>query len=182
MKIKRIDTEVFILDVPEHGQYKDQLLKLIDELPNSPFEQVSKSDWNLPTSVERKYLDLFYAKVIRSSMHKLEDYFESVHGRKRSWNITNGWFQQYDKNSSHTWHTHPSVNWANSYFLELPDDNFKTEIKIKNKILEYDAKEGQLLCFPAYLLHRSKPNGNKRKTIIAFNSNFKCAQEEETRK
>jgi len=182
MKIKRIDTEVFILDVPKHNQYKDQLLKLINKLPNTPFEHVSKTDWNLPRSMERKYLDLFYAKVILSSMYKLEDYFESVHGKKRSWNISNGWFQQYSKNSYHPWHTHPGANWTNSYFLELPDDNFKTEIKNKNKILEYDAKEGQLLCFPAYLLHRSKPNGNKRKTIIAFNSNFKCVHEKEIKK
>ena len=27
MKIKRIETEIFILDVPEHNRYKDQLLK-----------------------------------------------------------------------------------------------------------------------------------------------------------
>ena len=172
MKIKRIDTSIFIIDVLEHNQYKDQLLKLIDEMPNRFFDQVSKTDWKLPKTVERKYLDLFCTKVIRSSMDKLKNYFESVPGRKKSWNISNGWFQQYNKNSHHPWHIHPDTNWTNSYFLELPDNNFKTEIKHENKILEYDAKEGQLICFPAYLLHRSKPNGNKRKTTIAFNSNF----------
>ena len=173
MKIKRIDAQVFILDVPKHNQYKDQLLKLIDEMPRMPFEGVSKSDWKLPKSFKREYLGLFYAKVIKSSMDKLQAYFKA-----NNWDIANGWFQQYNKNSYHQWHTHPDANWTNSYFLELPDPEFKTEIKnkIKNKneILKYDVKEGQLLCFPAYLLHRSKPNGNKRKTVIAFNSNFKC--------
>ena len=173
MKIERIESEIFILNVPEHNQYKDQLLKLIDEMPNQSFEGVSKSDWKLPASTERKYLDLFYSNVIRSALYKLRDYFKSVEGEKREWNIANGWFQQYNKNSYHQWHIHPQANWSNSYFLELPDSEFKTEIKTKNKILEYDVKEGQLLCFPADLLHRSKPNGNKRKTIIAFNSSFR---------
>jgi len=170
MKIKRIETEVFILDVPKHNQYKDQLLKLIDEMPEHSFEGVSKSDWALSKSFERKYLDLFYTKVVDSPMKKLQDYFKAS-----SWRIENGWFQQYHNNSYHQWHNHININWANSYFLELPDPKFKTQIKIKNKILKYDVKEGQLLCFPAHLLHRSKPNGDKRKTVIAFNSNFTFA-------
>jgi len=167
MKIKRINTPIFILTVPEHNRYKDQLLKLIDEMPNLPFEGVTKTDWPLPQSFKRKYLELFYAKVIRSSMNKLQDHFKAG-----KWYIGNAWFQQYDKDSYHQWHNHTSTNWTNSYFLELPDAQFKTEIKNENEILEYEIKEGQLLCFPAYLLHRSKPNGNKRKTVIAFNSNF----------
>jgi hypothetical protein len=167
MKIKRVDTEVFILDVPEHNQYKDQLLKLIDEMPNTPHEEVSKTDWHLPRAFKRKYIDLFYGKIVRSSMGKLRDYFKS-----NGWQIVNAWFQQYNKDSYHPWHNHSDAHWANSYFLELPDTKFKTEIKSKNKIIKYDVKEGQIICFPAYLLHRSKPNGDKRKTVIAFNSNF----------
>ena len=65
LKIKKIDTQIFIIDVPEHNQYKDQLLKLIDEMPSRFFDQVSKTDWKLPKTVERKYLDLFCTKVIR---------------------------------------------------------------------------------------------------------------------
>ena len=168
MEFKRIDTEVFILDIPEHNQYKDQLLKLIDEIPNNSHEEISKTDWTVPKSFERKYLDLFYNKVIQSSMYKLQDYFKAT-----NWAISNSWFQQYNKNSAHQWHNHNNANWTNCYFLELPDSKYKTEIKNQNKIIKYDVKEGQLISFPAYLLHRSKPNGNKRKTVIAFNSDFK---------
>ena len=91
MKIKRVDTEVFILDVPEHNQYKDQLLKLIDEMPNTPHEKVSKTDWHLSRAFKRKYIDLFYSKVVRPSMGELRDYFKS-----NGWQIVNGWFQQYN--------------------------------------------------------------------------------------
>jgi len=167
MKIERIETEIFILDVPQHDRFKDRLLSYIDEMPNQSFERVTKSDWNLPASAERKYLHFFYTRVIGPCMYKLKDYLKA-----KEFRIANGWFQQYEKNSQHTWHNHGDTNWANSYFLELPDPKFKTEIKIKDKIIEYEVKEGQLICFPAYLLHRSKPNGDKRKTVIAFNSQF----------
>jgi len=47
-----------------------------------------------------------------------------------------------------------------------------TEIKtLNNKIIKVNAKEGDILTFPAYLKHRSKPIKNeKRKTIISFNT------------
>ena len=167
MKIERIETEIFILDVPQHQRFKERLLSYIDEMPNQSFEGVTKSDWNLPVSTERKYLRFFYTRMIGPCMNKLKNYLKA-----KEWGIANGWFQQYGKNSEHTWHIHADANWANSYFLELPDPAFKTEIKIKDKIIEYEVKEGQLICFPAYLLHRSKPNGDQRKTAIAFNSHF----------
>ena len=60
------------MNVAEHKFYKTELLNLIDEMPNNPFQWVSKSDWDLPKSFARKYLDLFYKKVIRTSMKKLQ--------------------------------------------------------------------------------------------------------------
>ena len=89
------------------------------------------------------------------------------------WNISNGWFQQYEKDSYHQWHNHEGANFTNVYFLELPDSKFKTKIKVGDEIIEYEAEEGDLISFPAYLLHTSEKNGDGRKTVIAFNSNFK---------
>ena len=35
------------------------------------------------------------------------------------------------------------------------------------------AKEGDIITFPAFLFHRSKPNtSKKRKTVISFNSSI----------
>ena len=76
----------------DKGLSPTKLLKLIDEMPDVPFEGVSKTDWPLPPSVKRKYLELFYAKVIKSSMNKLQDHFKAG-----KWYIGNAWFQQYDK-------------------------------------------------------------------------------------
>jgi ectoine hydroxylase-related dioxygenase (phytanoyl-CoA dioxygenase family) len=93
----------------------------------------------------------------------------------KNWLMHNMWFQQYNKNSHHTWHTHPSVQFSSVYYLELPDTNVSTEFKdiVNNNIFKVDVKEGDLLVFPSSLLHRSPKNkSNKRKSVISFNSSF----------
>jgi len=167
MNIKTIPGEFIVYDVPDHTQHKVNLLKLIDKIPNNPYEGVSKTDWNLPKDFEREYAKYFYARIIHRYFPDLIKYFKS-----KKCEITNTWFQQYKEKSSHYYRTHPRVNFTNVYFLELPDKQFKTSIKIKEKEYDYEAKEGQIITFPASLLHTSKENGSLRKTIISFNSNF----------
>jgi hypothetical protein len=44
---------------------------------------------------------------------------------------------------------------------------------INKSIIDLDVKEGDLVTFPAYIIHRSKNNkSNDRKTIISFNTSF----------
>ena len=43
--------------------------------------------------------------------------------------IQNGWFQQYYTNDFHQWHRHAKTNFANVYYLELPDKNMTTKVK-----------------------------------------------------
>jgi hypothetical protein len=41
-----------------------------------------------------------------------------------------------------------------------------------NKINKFSVKEGDILIFPSFILHRGKRNkSNKTKTIISFNCN-----------
>jgi hypothetical protein len=167
MQVKKINCEFFIQDVPNHQKHKKILLDLIDHIPNNPLGKISKTDWNLPKKFERKYLEYFYPNIAQSFMEDLMIYYNA-----KRWRITNTWFQQYNKNSEHDWHTHPQTNLTNVYFVELRDLKFKTAIKIGKKEYEYEIKEGQIVTFPAHLLHTSKPNGNERKTVIAFNSDF----------
>ena len=55
----------------------------------------------------------------------------------------------------------------------MPDTDYVTELlDVNNKPIKLNAKEGDIITFPSHLLHRSKPNGNKRKTIISYNSSF----------
>jgi|TARA_R110000824_G_C14849202_1_gene639903 hypothetical protein len=167
MDIKKIKTEFIISKVPNHRKHKTILLNLINKMPANSYYHISKTDWNLLKDTERKYLDYFYSNISHGVMGQQQKYFKA-----EKWEIINGWFQQYEKNSSHIYHNHPSANFTNIYFLELPDLKFKTSIKIGEKKYDYAVKEGQVITFPAHLLHCSKSNGNLRKTIISFNSNF----------
>ena len=84
--------------------------------------------------------------------------------------VQNIWYQQYNSNDEHDWHTHTGSHYTNIYFVELPDKDMKTEILDMANI---DVKEGDIISFPAFIFHRSKPNkSNKRKTVISFNTSF----------
>ena len=168
MKSVNINCKLYINKVKDFKKHKEKLLKLIDDMPPVMAEFVTKSDWLVQKQFARPYLDYFYNDVAHNVMNTLAKKFKAV-----NWNIGNGWYQQYKKGSYHKWHNHTQTNYTNVFFLELPDNDYKTIIKDGNgKIISFKVKEGDLITFPAHLLHKSKPNGEKRKTIISFNSNF----------
>ena len=166
MKVQEIQSEFIIYDVPDPNKHKKILLELIDKIPNNPYEQITKTDWNLPKDFERKYQKYFYSQVAPPYATEMMKYF-----KVKKYEIARLWFQQYEEKSLHSYHAHASANFTSVYFLELPDSRFKTSIKIKDKEYNYKAGEGQIITFPAHILHTSKENGNLRKTVISFNSN-----------
>jgi hypothetical protein len=173
MIIKEIKSFYVINQIKEHKKHKNKLLKLIEKIPLTNLQEtihanVTHSDWFLDRSYNREYLDFFY-KMISPYMNEM-----LVPLKCTTWDITNGWFQQYIKNDFHDWHIHSNVNYTNVYYLELPDANEKTQIYniLDNTIIDVTVNEGDLITFPAHLIHRSKPLTDKRKTIISFNSNF----------
>lgn len=77
------------------------------------------------------------------------------------------------KNEQHNWHNHPNTQFTNCYFLELPNSQYKTEVvDIDGTIIDYVAKEGDVVTMSAWMKHRSPSNGTERKTVIAFNSSY----------
>jgi mRNA-degrading endonuclease HigB of HigAB toxin-antitoxin module len=159
IKINKIDN---------YKEINKKLLLLIDKIPNNPLEKlknnISHTDWNLPKETKREYLDYFF-QIINPYMLNIAKDLNS-----KKFTISNAWFQQYYKLDAHPWHTHPECQFTNVYFVELPLKSLGTEILNEEKL---DLNEGDLLTFPSYLYHRSPINlGDKRKTIISFNSNF----------
>lgn len=167
MIVKNLTCDFLISKIKKHKKYKSVLLDLIDKMPKQKSKQSSNSDWFIDKDCHREYLSFFYENVIRETMEE-----QTKHFKAHTWNITNGWFQQYYDNSFHDFHNHAFSNWANIYFLELPEPKDATKIKVKNKIFKYSVKEGDLITFPAHLLHMAPAISNNRKTVIAFNSNF----------
>ena len=170
MKFYDMKSFYIVTDVKEHAQNKNKFLELIDSMPQSNLEGISKTDWNLPKEQKREYLDYFYEMII-PYMNEMASLLKC-----KTWSIDNGWFQQYNIQDNHGWHTHEKSNYTNVYYLHLPNNSIKTEVYdvTNNTIInDFDVKEGQILTFAAGTIHRSPLNDtDDKKVVIAFNSNF----------
>jgi len=80
------------------------------------------------------------------------------------------WFQRYTTNSFHDWHIH-TKHYTGVLYLEYPNSCPPTQLVFNNnQIIEIDAKEGDIVIFPSFVVHRSPVNYSKeQKTIISFN-------------
>ena len=167
---------IFVNTVKNHKEHKKTLLNLIDnfeqlhEESTKDYDMIHSTDFDISQDEERDYLDYFH-------IHILDDVIESVSKQLGlapcEWDVLMAWFQRYNQSNVHTWHNHAYTQFTNCYFLEMPDASHKTEILDMNgNILEYDAKEGDIITFPAWMKHRSKPHEGEQKTVIAFNLDF----------
>jgi hypothetical protein len=174
MKKYQLDCAYVISKFKYHAVLKDLLLEQIDQAEfKNPVHSIaevniSKADWHISSNFNRAWV-----KTIQESLMEqmLEIYKELGYD---GFTLHELWFQQYLKNSQHGWHTH-SANFTNVYYLELPTDAPKTQIVNsfnQTEIIEIDVKEGDILVFPSFVVHRTTPNlSNKRKTIISYNTN-----------
>jgi len=171
MIIKSIPFFYIKIFINDYLKYKDKLLKLINQANINNTLKESKTDFNLDQS-NHEYKYIFYS-MIKSAMLDIKkelsfnDYIVKI--------ITNNiWFAQYNKNNYHNWHTHSNTNFSNIFYLENETNITTTFYDFINK-KEYNikTKEGDLLMFPGYIIHKSNINKtDKRKTVIVFNSNI----------
>lgn len=149
--------------------YKNEILDIIKDCPHTVTEDNVKTDHFI--NLKRNYLD--------EVLHLIEPYLKSLKTNLSfedclvKFTIDIIWFQQYKSLAAHPWHLHPSCHFSNILFVEKPKD-LHTEFycPITKKILCMPSlKEGSILTFPGYLLHRSSPNKtDKTKTVIVFNT------------
>ena len=160
--------------LPNHEQLRQPLLDLLDNAKTDTLvmkdnyytDSVNKLDWDHARDFTRPWVKLLKPHI--------EDYLNklAVALGYQSSIIDEFWFQQYVNGDSHGWHTHGS-NFTGVYYLELDNNSPKTEIiePIKqNKKIVLDVKEGDIVMFPSYTIHRAPIiNNNIRKTIVSFN-------------
>ena len=174
MKFHKLDSFYIVTDIKEHKKLKDTLLKYIEKMPQSNINEddvvVSKTDWNLPSDYKRDYMDLFF-NIITPYMHEMSSKLKFT-----GWEIVNGWYQVYDKGGKHDWHVHLKTSYTNVYYLSLPNKSISTQLydPMNDRVIKnIKVKEGQVLTFPANIIHRSPVNNHdNQKVIISFNSNF----------
>jgi len=167
--INYIDCPYAVSKFEEHDNLKNVLLESIDSMSIfiNDDKKITNTDWYVEENVERKYWN-----ILRPS---LTEHMKNVYSKLEftQFGYLNCWFQQYYNNSFHGWHVHGTANWTNVYYLELPSDDVKTQIRNQKteSIVIPNVEEGYILTMPATLWHRSPINlGHKRKTVISFNT------------
>lgn len=158
---------VHIFQVENFQEYKPKLLQLVSDMIITNDIQLNEKgyyyDFNIPKA-PRTYLDLF-AECIKPSIKQVEEKY----GLEVKSFIGNPWFQQYEQGSDFGWHQHGG-HWAVVFYVELPEMTESTEFLNYG---QFNVKEGDVIFFPTFLVHRSpKIISNQRKTIIATNIDF----------
>ena len=164
-----IPSQVYISDVSDHKNIKLTFFDLLDKFPvlsikENNFQNIYNTDYFCTNFYKFNYD--FFIPVADQHNYALSIYLQYDHQIKTS----HIWYQQYAKNGFHSWHKHNDV-FSNVYYVDLPEDSSKTSFRFRGEEFEVDVEEGQILTFPSYLEHCSKPNlSDKIKTVIAFNS------------
>jgi hypothetical protein len=169
MNVKEVPGAFYVSDVAKHFEIKDAILNSIKESGTysvlNTHQKIYNTDWHLDSTFPRPYWNIFYPHCL-NHLKEISDYCGFV-----SIEISNYWYQQYGYEGFHDWHIHPNCTFSSVYFLELPTENLSTTFRFNKNEFQIDIKEGQILTFPAFYTHESKPNlTNKIKTIISFNS------------
>ena len=162
---------LFKHNVKNFDKHKKNLIDLIYKIPQNPLKTISHTDWNLPETMRREYVEYIINQKI------IEDYLDNF----RVWlnpvdcpidfKIKKLWFQIYKKNDHHPYHTHGETNFSGVFYINLPNISLKTEIKLPgNNTLDFEVSEGQIITFPAIGWHKSPVNTSiDEKIVIAFN-------------
>ena len=164
---------VFLGELPEHSVLKESVLEGISKMPEGEYvggkSLITKCDYDLPKSFKRSYSDIIKPYLLKYMLGLAQFAgFSDVQ-------IHNLWFQQYKKDSTHTWHIHYGCQWTNVYYLDFNELNPKTQILkfMTKEVVDMPVKEGMILTFPSSVIHRAPPNNhNSTKTIISYNSDF----------
>ena len=166
MKIIPIEQQILIHHTPNHSQFKDLLLKQIEETSyetiNNSEESITKTDYHIKET-QREWVKTFTV----NTQNTLKDILDQLHFQ--SANFPSVWFQQYHINDFHAFHHHPMSNYSGIYYLELTDNTY-TQILVNNKVTDIKVSEGDILVLPSHIVHRCpKVQSNNRRTIISFN-------------
>ena len=158
-----------IYKVPDFLKHKQNLINLIYKIPINPLEtkgeKISHQDFNLPKNTKKDYIDYFNKNIFEGFAKNFCNFMQM-----NRIEITDLWFQVYEKGDFHNFHTHMRTNFTNVFYLNLKDKNMNTKIKLNSKDYSIFVEEGDILSFPGYYPHSSPKNKyNESKIIISFN-------------
>lgn len=159
---------------PYHRDVRSELLNYINNsdykqiIHNSAEVNISRCDWHKAKDFQKLWFRYIQENLFNAMLKIYRDLGYD------GFTLHEIWFQQYEHESMHGWHTH-SCNFTNVYYLELPDEGSKTQLINpfdQKTVIELDVKEGDIVVFPSFVIHKGPKNlSQKRKTIISYNTN-----------
>lgn len=163
---------MFATEVENHAEIKQDVLHRIAEMGTYGFinkeQSLFSTDYLLSPMIPRLYVPAIQYAVGTHNKCVLQELDSRPSAEMK---VTEIWYQQYKSNDFHDWHSHPDCTLSNVYFVDLPEDAPKTMFRLGGKEFEVPIKEGMILTFPSYLMHRSPPNKSEHmKTVISYNS------------
>ena len=187
MKKIKLEIASLLCEFKKHNDIKDDLIHLINK-SNSHIENkkdynweynISKCDWDYNEDfTNREWVNLLKPHL-QKHFNKCADFLQY-----QKCNIKRMWYQQYQKNDAHGWHIHGET-YTGVYYLQMPESATKTELinhwsqDTELQIANIEAKEGDIVIFPSFIIHRSpKLISNITKTIISFNLEFEGIKEQ----
>ena len=174
METVSVGVPVFKSKIKEHDQLKKSVLNAMDNSKDGYLKDFDTKD----DLIHKLYYDNSadfnrpWVKIIGNSvLEELNNMATSV-GYIRAL-VHNIWYQSYNQDGRHGWHTHGS-NYTGVYYLNFKKDKHpKTDIKlplVRNVQFFLDVEEGYIIAFPSFFKHRApKNNYHLTKTIISFN-------------
>jgi len=175
MEIIKLNSICLINKFEKHDFYKKDLLNIfnleknfIKKKDEYYSDNIHKLDWNNSSDFNRDWVKL----IIKDLQLYFESCLKILNFKKVI--INDIWFQQYELNGTHGWHTH-GFNYTGVYYVDFKKNYAKTELinPIDNKKIIINAEEGDIIIFPSFIIHRSALQKlNETKTIISFNLTF----------
>ena len=157
---------IFKTLVKNHKKIKQELIELIATAPGNKYGQLDKTDWELRNVKNKAYMGPILPGITEHTKKLLKVLYGKHKNRVKA-TVADIWYQVYYEHSKHDWHTHGYTQFANVYYLDLPDNKYGTKFLNTKKI---DVKEGYILTFPSWYLHCSPViKSKKRKIVIAYN-------------
>ena len=113
----------FLYDVPDHNDIKDKLLLYFDELTDTYNLQENESTNISSTDYfhNAKYKKIpAYIHILKESVYPIVENNVLDKFGCEGIRFQGSWFQQYEKGSSFSYHTHPNSHFAAIYYIESP--------------------------------------------------------------
>lgn len=174
MRVEELKTFYILDSLANHNDMRNTLLSYFEQVDSDlnklhTEDVIQRLDWSRAKDFSRPWAKYFTESINDKLMAVITElgYNEYV--------IDELWFQQYVQGGYHGWHAHGS-SFTAVYYLELDADAPKTELiepYMQSRKIIADVKEGDLLLFPSFVLHRApRVTSDSRKTIVSFNVNF----------